>query len=82
MADDIEQKVGEGIPICCVKGKDGKHKHVGDYMVEMLSAGNNSGKDDVVSWCTECGAVVVDGKYDGRLIAKGEMVFPKYVNRL
>lgn len=49
----------------CIEG----NKHVRDYMKEMVRYGNSAhpeGEEEVVYWCSECGAIVVEIEYDGR----------------
>lgn len=53
-----------GLPKC-LEG----NKHVRDYMKEMVRYGNSAhplGEEEVVYWCAECGAIVVEIEYDGR----------------
>jgi hypothetical protein len=45
---------------CIVNGK-----HIPDFLEEIYCSGTEIDQD-VVRWCTVCGAVVVDLDYDGR----------------
>jgi valyl-tRNA synthetase len=50
-------------------------------LVELYRSSNSYDVDAVVRWCPDCGAVVVDEEYDGRVLAGSimKMAFPKMV---
>ena len=54
---------------------DKNNVHNGDYLIKILET-TFGGVDTIVRWCTNCGAVVVDYEYDGKLMKSGIMRFP------
>lgn len=61
-----------------------KNQHNGDYLVELESyrADVIADVDHVVSWCPECGAIVIDNVIDGRLMrAHVKMRWPKITRK-
>jgi len=50
-------------------------------LVEVYRASEGYDIDNVVRWCKDCGAIVVDGEYDGRVRpgAVSAMMFPATV---
>ena len=59
------------------KCSGGKHS-----LIKITSNEISYGEVEVVRWCSECGAVVVDTDYDGRTAAGAcmKMRFPKVLN--
>ena len=61
-------------------------KHKRDYMVEIYRLNDNGadplGREDVIYWCGECGAVVVDEESDGRKYGViSSMRFPRTIEK-
>ena len=52
------------------------HKH---NLIVIISFNLLGSEKNVVRWCTDCGAVVVDGEYDGRTYP-GKIVKMKFPN--
>ena len=49
-------------------------------MVEIYRVGSDHDVEDVVKWCTNCGAVVIDGEYDNRT-APGKVMKMRFPTR-
>ena len=62
-----------------------KKEHMGELvrLIAVESFGGAPGSEDVVYWCNQCGAVVIDREYDGRRAESiRQMQFPELISKI